>query len=187
MKLTPAIQKAINVAAFAHRHQMRKDDKTPYIVHPFGVAFILSNYTTDEDVVIAGLLHDIIEDVSDQYNEQEMRADFGNRVTDIVLGVTEDSDIEDWVKRKQDYRNTLEKSSDESMMVSAADLINNLNGMTADCTQYGNDFLEKFNGNDATRFEAYRKRIEIIASRLDSPIVDELKTSFRNFLTCTRP
>ena len=49
---TSHIQKAINKAADLHRGQIRKGDGLPYIVHPFSVALILSNYTDDEDIII---------------------------------------------------------------------------------------------------------------------------------------
>lgn len=64
MRLTSKIEKAINFAAQKHLGQIRKGDGLPYIVHPFGVAWILSGYSTDEDVIVAGLLHDVLEDVN---------------------------------------------------------------------------------------------------------------------------
>ncbi len=63
MLLTANLQRAINVAAQKHLGQTRKADGLPYIVHPFGVAWILANYTADEEIVISGLLHDVLEDV----------------------------------------------------------------------------------------------------------------------------
>jgi len=49
MKLTPKIQKAITKASILHLGQKRKGDGSPYILHPYSVAFILSHYTDDED------------------------------------------------------------------------------------------------------------------------------------------
>jgi (p)ppGpp synthase/HD superfamily hydrolase len=63
MRLTPKIQKAINIAAEKHLRQKRKSTGRPFIIHPFSVGFILSEFTNDEDIIAAGLLHDILEDV----------------------------------------------------------------------------------------------------------------------------
>ncbi|MEK7182016.1 MAG: HD domain-containing protein, partial [Patescibacteria group bacterium] len=63
MFLTPQIDKAIQRATVLHHGQERKGTGAPYIVHPYAVAFLLAHYTDDEDVIIAGLLHDVLEDV----------------------------------------------------------------------------------------------------------------------------
>ncbi len=181
MKLTPQIQKAINVAATAHKDQLRKDKKIPYIAHPFSVAIILSEYTEDEDVIIAALLHDIIEDVPDQYSEQQMRAEFGDRTTDIVLEVTEDKSITDWDERKRQYREGLERDSQKALLLSTADMLQNLTSMIEAYEQIGSKFFENFTTDQATRVDAYAKRIAILKRRLDSPIVTELEKVFEKF------
>ncbi len=62
--LTQRLREAINMACRLHPNQVRKaDEGLPYISRPFSVAWILSSYTDDEDTIIAGLLHDILEDV----------------------------------------------------------------------------------------------------------------------------
>ena len=59
--LTPKIQKAINTATTLHKDQKRKGGEYPYAVHLFSVAWILKDYTEDEDVIVASLLHDVLE------------------------------------------------------------------------------------------------------------------------------
>ena len=81
MKFTPIITKAINTAATLHDGQERKGDGLPYIVHPFSVALILMEYSQDEDVIVAGLLHDTIEDTG--YTREQMEEDFGERVWQV--------------------------------------------------------------------------------------------------------
>ena len=135
MKLSSNIQKAINLASRLHFGQVRKGDlNLPFISHPFAVAWILSNYTDDEDVVIAGLLHDSLEDVPDYYFQDLVR-DCGEKVARLVKGVSEDKNpnIEEdgastWLERKQKYLNTLEEDSDEALLICAADKIHNLAG-----------------------------------------------------------
>lgn len=136
MKLTTKIQKAINVAAQLHLGQVRKsEDRLPYIVHPFAVAWILSDYTKDEEVIMAALLHDVLEDVEGYYFADLVR-DFGEKVAAIVKGVSEEKDPIDhvgsastWLVRKNGYLLNLETAPIESLLVSAADKINNLHTM----------------------------------------------------------
>lgn len=59
MKYTERIHNTIDLVSSLHANQKRKGSDTPYVSHCFGVAFILSNYTSDEDIIIAGLLHDV--------------------------------------------------------------------------------------------------------------------------------
>ena len=62
MLYSPLIQKAIDFAVSVHRTQTRKGKATPYIVHSLSVGLILSRVTDNEDIIIAGILHDTIED-----------------------------------------------------------------------------------------------------------------------------
>ena len=89
------LDKALKMVAKLHEHQYRKDTlKTPFIIHPVGVMFILDKYTKDEDVLIAGLFHDVLEDVKLPYKEKEelIRSNFGEKVLAIVQGVSENKD-----------------------------------------------------------------------------------------------
>ncbi len=133
MKLTPRIERAISTAAIAHRKQKRKGSGAPYIVHPYSVMLLASEVTDDEDTLIACLFHDIIEDAPHNYNEAQMREEYGDRVTDIVLGVTKDDTIKDWHERSQAYLHKLEhKAPDESVIVSLADKCHNLHATLQD-------------------------------------------------------
>ena len=76
---TSHIQKAINKAADLHRGQIRKGDGLPYIVHPFSVALILLKYTNDEDIIAAGLLHDVLEDV-EGYEYEDLKRNFTKKI-----------------------------------------------------------------------------------------------------------
>lgn len=133
MQLTPRIEQAISTAAIAHRKQKRKGSGAPYIVHPFSVMLLASEVTDDEDTLIACLFHDILEDVEDQYNESQMRRDYGDNVVNIVLGVTKDDSIKDWHERSQAYLHKLEhQAPDESVIVSLADKCHNLHATLQD-------------------------------------------------------
>jgi (p)ppGpp synthase/HD superfamily hydrolase len=130
MILTHRLQEAINEAARLHRDQLRKDEaKTPYITHLVGVMILLSSATHDEDVLVAGLLHDALEDVPD-YAPEHLAEKFGARVRDIVLGVTEEFKLKkekapSWKAEKVLYLENLAQASNESVLVSLADKIQN--------------------------------------------------------------
>ena len=82
------INHALAFAAKHHDRQVRKGTKLPYLTHPANVAIILSRYGRDNDTVVAGILHDVIEDTAHDYDD--MLDDFGREVADIVACLTKD-------------------------------------------------------------------------------------------------
>ena len=89
------LNKAIQEAAVAHGDQKRKGTNIPYITHPFMVAMILSEAGYTEDEVVAGELHDTLEDT--QITEDYIENLFGKHVRAIVVGCTEPDRSLDWV------------------------------------------------------------------------------------------
>ena len=79
------IEKAYRYADEKHKGQKRKSGEE-YIIHPLSVAIILSNLKTDPDTIIAGLLHDVVEDTGTSLDE--IKDQFGEGVRDLVDGVT---------------------------------------------------------------------------------------------------
>ncbi len=185
---TPNIQKAINIASRLHAGQVRKGSgDLPYISHPFSVAWILAQYTNDEDVVVAGLLHDILEDVKN-YRFDDMVRDFGERVAQIVKGVSEDKDpnVESdekatWKERKSKYLQGLEHDSTEALMVCAADKIHNIQSMIDDSALQGESFWAKFNAPNDEKIWFYSEVARILETRLTNPIVKELLVKVSEF------
>lgn len=118
--------KCVNFAAEKHRTQRRKDpEKTPYINHPIGVAYILTNEAkiTDPEVLQAALLHDTVEDTETTFEEIEEL--FGKRVCSIVAEVTDNKSLaKEERKRLQIVHAPL--SSYEAKLVKLADKLYNL-------------------------------------------------------------
>lgn len=79
------IEKAYHVADSAHEGQVRKSGE-PYIIHPLCVAIILAELELDKETIVAGLLHDVVEDTV--MTEDEIAAEFGREVALLVDGVT---------------------------------------------------------------------------------------------------
>jgi len=184
MHLTPKIQKAINIAAEKHLGQVRKGDGLPYIVHPFAVAWILSGYTNDEDVICAGLLHDCLEDVPD-YRFDDLAKDFGEKIASIVKEVSEDKDPNiktdekaTWLTRKNKYLEHLRIASQEAMLVCGADKINNIQSMLTAYKNQGSSLLEKFNTSFDKILWFNSEVLKILEEKLNNPLVAELKTVY---------
>lgn len=185
MKLTPIIQKAINTATRLHHGQIRKTDNTlPYIVHPFSVAWIVSQYTDDENTITAALLHDVLEDVVG-YSAEDMRRDFGEKITSIVQEVSEDKDPSKenndpavWMTRKLGYITHLRSASSEAMLVCAADKIHNLRSLVAAHQLQGDAMWAKFNSPSHLRLWFYKEVLDILKERFPSEIVNELEVAY---------
>lgn len=79
------IRKAYNIAEDYHKGQLRKSGE-PYLVHPIEVSIILAELGMDENTIVAGLLHDTVEDTP--YSQKALKADFGEEVALLVEGVT---------------------------------------------------------------------------------------------------
>ena len=181
MKLTPKIQKAINKASILHSRQKRKGSNLPYIVHPFSVAFILSNYTDDEDIIAAGLLHDVLEDVKDYYFK-DLEKDFGTKVAKIVKETSEEKDPnikEDkkatWKARKEKYLSHLKNTSYEAMMVCCADKIHNLNSLIEAYKKQGNELWKKFNAPLDKKLWFNEEILRILKEKLDNEIIEDFE------------
>ena len=79
------IEKAYGIASDAHKGQARKSGE-PYIIHPLCVAIVLADLEMDKETIVAGLLHDVVEDTV--MTDEEIREQFGEDVALLVDGVT---------------------------------------------------------------------------------------------------
>jgi len=136
------INHALAFAAKHHDRQVRKGTRLPYLTHPANVAIVLTRYGRDEDTIIAGILHDVIEDcVRENYTRdmlgQRIGDKFGMNVLDTVLAVTQRS-IDDSgtdlssEERRDDYLERLEQAGESARWVCAADKLHNAGTLVAD-------------------------------------------------------
>lgn len=184
MLFTDQIRLAVDTAARLHEGQKRKDQQgTPVISHPFGVALILSQYPDiSEHTIIAGLLHDVIEDVAvSKYDQDQMVQDFGQDVLEIVKQVSDDPHIKDWQLRKAAYLRVLETAREEALMVSAADMTHNLSSFIDSYEVSPENFSKRFTGTPDQQIWFYGERAGLIHQRLEHPISEAALEAFTRF------
>ncbi len=149
--LTPRLQQAITQAATSHDGHYRKGSTKPYVTHVVSVMLIASEYTDDEDILVACLLHDIMEDRPDTYSFDQMAADFGRRVVDLVQGVTKDSTLPDWRGGSRPASahirsaRRLRRACALGRLSTLSDKYHNLTSILADYEQLGDVLWERFN------------------------------------------
>jgi (p)ppGpp synthase/HD superfamily hydrolase len=182
------INHAFAFAAKHHDQQVRKGTRLPYLTHPANVAVILTRYGCSEETVVAGILHDVVEDgVRDGWTrdmlEERIGRKFGNSVLATVLAVTERRVDDDGVElsyedRKADYLQRLALASEEALWVCAADKVHNANSILSDLrrTSFPETVWGRFSAGREGTVRWYRR----VADRLrevgfTAPIVDELE------------
>ena len=127
--MTLRLEEAMRFAAQAHAGQSRKGSDTPYFEHVAAVALILDRAGFSEDVVIAGLLHDVVEDTP--VSIEEVAALFGPTISDLVLHCSEVKTDEQgrerpWIDRKRDHISALALAPTEARGIILADKLHNL-------------------------------------------------------------
>ncbi|GEM_PF-1268185 len=123
-------QQAISFAAWKHRHQMRKDGRTPYIAHPFRVAMTVREvFGCDDPVAICGaLLHDTIEDTLTDY--EDIAENFGTQIADVVAAVTKNMALPE-LQRETDYDTRLASADWRARLVKLGDVFDNFSDLSS--------------------------------------------------------
>ncbi|MBR2592991.1 MAG: bifunctional (p)ppGpp synthetase/guanosine-3',5'-bis(diphosphate) 3'-pyrophosphohydrolase, partial [Oscillospiraceae bacterium] len=100
------IEQAYKLALAAHKDQKRKSGE-PYIIHPLSVAIILADLEMDKETIVAGILHDIVEDT--EISIQEVEARFGHETAALVDGVTKLGELKYQVDKVEEQAENLRK------------------------------------------------------------------------------
>ncbi|MBP3958318.1 bifunctional (p)ppGpp synthetase/guanosine-3',5'-bis(diphosphate) 3'-pyrophosphohydrolase [Gemmata sp. G18] len=130
---------ALGFATCAHHQQKRKYTGEPYVNHCSSVARIVAEYTSDEAVIAAAILHDVLEDT--EVTESELRNVFGERVAALVAEVTDPIVEGNRAVRKQAAREHLARSSPEGATIKLADLIDNTSSIVAHDKGFARTYL----------------------------------------------
>src|SRR6478672_7667923 len=157
-KLGSRFLRAFVFAAEKHKGQTRKASSIPYIAHLMGVASLVLEAGGDEDLAIAALLHDVVEDCGGVPMLKEVRRRFGARVAKIVDGCTDAySDPKPpWRERKERYIARLRNEDKDARLVSAADKLNNVRSIVSDYRAIGESVWSRFKGGREGTLWYYR-------------------------------
>ena len=171
------LQRAFRYAAEKHAGQTRKQSAVPYLSHLMAVASLVLEAGGDEDMAIAALLHDVVEDCGGMPRLREVRKQFGPQVAKIVEGCTDSfgDPKPEWVKRKKGYLREVKHADAETRLVSASDKLHNVRTILADYRQHGEAIWTRFTGKKEGTLWYYRALSDEYRRRKPNRITRELE------------
>lgn len=175
-RLGPRLQRAFQYAAEKHAGQTRKQTAVPYLSHLMAVASLVLEAGGNEDMAIAALLHDVVEDCGGMPRLREIRKKFGARVAKIVDGCT-DTYVEprpEWLERKRSYVREVKHADADTRLVSAADKLHNVRTILADYREHGEAIWKRFSGEKDGTLWYYRALSDEYQGRHPNRITNEL-------------
>lgn len=183
MIYTNNIQKAIRFSIDVHElnrpeRQLRKGKNISYITHPFTVGLILARAGASEEVIIAGILHDTIEDSHDEHKvtAEDIKAQFWAEVARLVSSVSETDKSLTWEERKAEALKHIERFSNDSLFVKAGDIISNGSELIQDYEEHGDRVFKRFNAPQEMIIQHYLRAITAILKRWsDIPLAHDLR------------
>lgn len=146
------VSEAVAFAVKAHDGMRRKKGESPYILHPLEAAVIVGTMTSDQALIAAAVLHDVVEDTDISLEEIEEK--FGSYIRTLVEAETEDKQTElppeaTWMARKEASLEVLRKAEDPAiLMVWLGDKLANMRGIYRDWKVEGNQMWQRFNQKD---------------------------------------
>lgn len=160
------LTRATKFATERHAGHFRKDSDIPYIVHPMEVMSLLAAMGADDDLMIAGVLHDVVEDTPTTI--EEVRAEFGERVAELVAGHSDDK-TKSWQERKEAEIAATEEGELALKMLVLADKLANIRSLYSDLSRFGERVWYKFNQPREKQDWFYSKMIDALASLQMNP------------------
>jgi len=175
--LTARFEDALVFTAQLHAQQYRKGSQIPYIAHLLSVSALVIEAGGDDDLAIAALFHDAVEDQGGLETLVKIRQRFGNRVADIVDSCSDSYTMPKpaWKTRKENYLDKLQTSSKDVRLVSLADKLHNARNTLRDLRTENEKVWDKFNGGKTGTLWYYRSLIEIFEQFEVNFLLDELK------------
>jgi (p)ppGpp synthase/HD superfamily hydrolase len=175
-RLGPRLQRAFRYAAEKHEGQTRKQTAVPYLSHLMAVASLVLEAGGDEDMAVAALLHDVVEDCGGMPRLREVRKQFGPRVASIVEGCTDSfgEPKREWAERKKDYLREVKHADADTRLVSAADKLHNVRTILSDYRQHGEAIWARFSGKKEGTLWYYRALSDEYQRRNRNRITREL-------------
>jgi len=180
--MSPRLERALRWAAVCHAGQTRKGGDIPYFEHVVAVAMILDRAGFEEDVVIAGLLHDVVEDTEASFDDVAAR--FGPTVAAMVGDCSEvkldaEGRKRPWIDRKRDHLAVVCAAGVRSRAIILADKLHNLTSIEVDLAE-GRPVWDHFNADRTSVLWYYEATIDACAS--GDPRLEALATACREML-----
>ena len=176
-RLTPKFVEALGYAAEKHATQTRKAGEVPYLGHLLSVAGLVIEADGTETQAIAALLHDAAEDQGGERTLAEIGQKFGADVASIVAECSDtfEAPKPPWRGRKERYIQHLREASDDAVLVSLADKLDNARAILRDFRAHGNEVWQRFSVQDPQlHLWYYRSLLEVYSQRAPSWMVGEL-------------
>ncbi len=178
---------AIAYGLDAHAGQRRKGTDIPYVSHLLAVASLVLEAGGDEELAMAGMLHDAIEDVG-AAQEAMIEARFGSRVARIVRACTDADTLPKppWLERKQQYLAHLETADADVLLVSCADKLHNARAIVTGLRSHGSAMFRRFNAGQAGTLWYYGALAAVFEARLPGVLSRELRLSVNEMADLSR-
>lgn len=160
------IEKALMYATLAHSGQVRKSEPDkPMIIHPIAVAQILIEYGADNNVIAAGLLHDVWEDTDKTL--EDIEKNFGEDIAHLVYCASEPDKSKSWEERKIHTIEQTKKLSLREKLVPLADKINNIESLERKFKALGHKDFSAFRRGEEKQEWYYRNMYESLSNNED--------------------
>ena len=148
---TSLLDRAIMFAVRAHAGTERRGKGFPYIIHPMEAMEIVSTMTSDQELLAAAALHDVVEDTP--YTEEDIRAEFGDRIASLVAAESDTfqegvSEEDSWHSRKRAAIERLAKASLDAKTVALGDKLSNMRAIARDYSILGDKLWDIFHAKD---------------------------------------
>src|SRR5581483_4835200 len=176
-KLGPRFEQALLFATRKHSAQTRKKTRAPYISHLIIVAGLVLEAGGDEDLAIAALLHDVVEDCGGTPMLKQVRRRFGKRVAHIVEGCTDafTTPKPPWRERKEQYLKHLRTADADTRLVSVADKLHNAKSILTDYREVGEPVWKRFAGGREGTLWYYRALLNEFRRKHTNRLVREFE------------
>ena len=157
-----SFERALEFAMKAHKGQVRKGSSIPYIVHPIETALIAMTLTRDQDIIIASLFHDIIENTP--YGAKEIEDAFGSRIAHLVQLESENKRkgqdaSQTWKIRKQEFIDSLDLKSRDEKIIALSDKLSNMRATRQGYLKNDEKFWQRFHQKDKSMHAWYYRTV----------------------------
>jgi (p)ppGpp synthase/HD superfamily hydrolase len=165
---SPLTRDALTFAAESHSGQTRDIDDIPFVTHPVEVACLLHEAGYPDEVVAAGVLHDVLEDTDTEPGD--LVEQFGQEVADLVAAVSDDPSMESYVERKAALRRQVRRAGEHASAIFAADKLSKARELRQRMSRGRDD------RPDEARLEHYEASLAMLAEAMPGrDLVEQLR------------